>query len=224
MIKVRFDSKDLAKTFASITDFSTGFLDGAKSAKAELIEQIGFATKEMLQDFVDSNARMSPDVLHHVYEWYMTGSPQARLFDIKYSSSQGGLSVNATFSQSKSIKSGAKKPFYNKAIVMEKGISLTIVPRDSNVLAFEENGEQVFTRGPVVVQNPGGPQVAGSFERVFNQFFNSYYSQSFMRTSGLDSRIGDTTAFVNGLRQAKSLGKQAGVSAGRRWLLGKGEL
>lgn len=224
MIKVRFDSKDLAKTFASITDFSTGFLDGAKSAKAELIEQIGLATKEMLQDFVDSNARMSPDVLHHVYEWYMTGSPQARLFDIKYSSSQGGLSVNATFSQSKSIKSGAKKPFYNKAIVMEKGISLTIVPRDSNVLAFEENGEQVFTMGPVVVQNPGGPQVAGSFERVFNQFFNSYYSQSFMRTSGLDSRIGDTTAFVNGLRQAKSLGKQAGVSAGRRWLLGKGEL
>ena len=76
----------------------------------------------------------------------------------------------------------------------------------------------------MVVQNPGAPQVAGSFERVFNQFFNSYYSQSFMRTSGLDSRIGDTTAFVNGLRQAKSLGKQAGVSAGRRWLLGKGEL
>ena len=224
MIKVRFNSKDFAKTFASITDFSAGFLDGAKSAKAELIEQIGHATKEMLQDFVDSNARINPDVLHHVYEWYMTGSPQARLFDIKYSSSQGGLSVNATFSQSKSIKSGAKKPFYNKAIVMEKGISLTIVPRDSKVLAFEENGEQVFTRGPVVVQNPGGPQVAGSFERVFNQFFNSYYSQSFMRTSGLDSRIGDTTAFVNGLRQAKSLGKQAGVSAGRQWLLGKGEL
>jgi hypothetical protein len=224
MIKVKFNSKDFAQTFASITDFSTGFLDGAKNSKAELMEQIGRATKEMLEEFIDSNARVSPDILHHVYEWYMTGSPQARLFDIKYLSSQGGLSVNATFSQSKSIKSGAKKPFYNKAIVMEKGISLTIVPRDSKVLAFEQDGEQVFTGGPVVVQNPGGPQVAGSFERVFNQFFNSYYSQSFMKISGLDSRIGNTTAFVKGLRQAKLLGRQAGISAGRQWLLGKGEL
>jgi hypothetical protein len=224
MISARFDSTDFDKTFRSITEFATGFLDGAKSAKAELIEQIGAATKEMLQDFIDSNARMSPDLLHHVYEWYMTGSPQARLFNIVYSSSQGGLSINSTFSQSRSLKSGAKKPFYNKAIVMEKGISLTIVPRDSQVLSFEENGEQVFTRGPVVVQNPGGPQVAGSFERVFNQFFNSYYSQSFMRTSGLEDRIGNTTAFVNGIRQAKMLGRQAGVNAGHQWMVGKGEL
>jgi hypothetical protein len=59
---------------------------------------------------------------------------------------------------------------------------------------------------------------------VFNQFFNSYYSQSFMKISGLDSRIGNTTAFVKGLRQAKLLGRQAGISAGRQWLLGKGEL
>jgi hypothetical protein len=221
MIGVRFNSTDFAKTFKDITDFSEGFLHGAKLAKTELLEQIGKATREMLQDFIDSNARINPDMLHHVYEWYLTGSPNARLFDIKYSSSRGGLSIDATFSQSKSVKYGSKKPFYNKAVVMEKGIAITIVPRNAKVLAFEENGQTVFTKGPVVVENPGGAQVAGSFQKVFDQFFNSYYSQSFMRTSGLESRIGNTTTFVNGIRRGKMLGKQSGIEVGRNWLVGK---
>lgn len=221
MITVNFNTVELFKDFENITGFASGFLDGAQKGKKELIEQIGRSTKEILEDFIDSNARMNPDLLHHVYEWYLTGSPQARLFDISYSSSAGGLSVNATFSQSRSLKSGSDKPFYNKAIVMEKGISLTITPKNSKVLAFEENGEQVFTKGPVVVQNPGGPQVAGSFERVFRQFFNSYYSQSFLRISGIENRIGNTTAFVNGIRKSKSLGRLQGESVGYRWITGK---
>jgi hypothetical protein len=49
---------------------------------------------------------------------------------------------------------------------MERGISVTVVPRSAQALAFEDNGEQVFTKQPVTIDNPGGSQVAGGFERV----------------------------------------------------------
>jgi len=74
--------------------------------------------------------------LHHVYEWYQTGSPAARLFDINYISNQIGLSFNSTFRQSVSIKSGSKVPFYNKAQIIENGIPVTIRPVSSEVLSF----------------------------------------------------------------------------------------
>lgn len=225
MIKVRFSDTQFIKDMDNIAEYAIGFLEGAESGKRSMLEAVGQSTSEILASFIDSNARVAPDLLHHVYEWYMTGSPQARLFDIRSNVESGGnLSFDATFTQSRSIKSGGKKPFYNKAMVMEKGISLTIQPREGKVLAFEDNGEQVFTSGPVVVQNPGGPQVAGSFSRVFNQFFQSYFKQSFLRVSGLEERIGNTTAFTNNIRKGKAFGKPAGHSVGYRWITGKGAI
>ena len=43
------------------------------------------STKELNQKLIDANARINPATLHHVYEWTKTGSPNARLFDIKFS-------------------------------------------------------------------------------------------------------------------------------------------
>lgn len=222
MIKVRFDDTQFAKDMENIADYAIGFLEGAERGRKSMLEAVGESTAELLAGFIDSNARVAPDILHHVYEWYMTGSPQARLFTIKSNVLSGGsLSFDATLTQSKSLKAGAKKPFYNKAMVMEKGISLTIQPREGKVLAFEDDGEQVFTRGPVIVQNPGGPQVVGSFERTFNTFFDSYFKQSFMRTTGLDQRIGNTTAFVKNIQKGKTMGKSAGNTVGYNWITGK---
>ena len=222
MLKVDFDTKQFAQEMNNITDYAIGFLEGAERGRKEMMWAVGESTREILEQFIDSSAKVNPSTLHHVYEWYMTGSPQARLFEIKANSSTSSISFDATFTQSKSLKAGAKKPFYNKAVVMERGISLTIQPREGKVLAFEDNGEQVFTRGPVVVQNPGGPQVAGSFERVFSQFFESYFKQSFLRISGLEDRLGSVRAFVDNMSKGKALGKSAGQSVGYRWITGKG--
>lgn len=221
MIAPRINDKQFIKEMNNLMNYSVGFLEGAQRGKVELLKEVGIKTKEILEQYLDSSARVSPDLLHHVYEWYQTGSPEARLFDINYHAAAGSLSINATFRQSTTVKNGSKVPFYNKAIVMERGISVTVAPRSSEVLAFEDNGEQVFTRQPVTIENPGGKQVAGSFEKVFREFFERYFTQSFMITSGLDQRIRNTSAFVRGFGRGKSLGKSYGNQVGYRWIAGK---
>ena len=221
MIAPRINDKQFIKEMNNLMNYSIGFLEGAKRGKVELLKEVGIKTKEILEQYLDASARVSPDLLHHVYEWYQTGSPEARLFDIDYSAAAGSLSMNATFRQSTTVKNGSKVPFYNKATVMERGISVTVSPRSSEVLVFEDNGEQVFTRQPVTIENPGGKQVVGAFEKVFREFFERYFTQSFMVTSGLDQRIRNTTAFVQGFGRGKSLGKAYGNQVGYRWIAGK---
>jgi hypothetical protein len=222
MINLEFDTKQFAKDMDNITAYAVGFLEGAERGRKDMMWAVGESTKEILENYIDSNARVAPDLLHHVYEWYMTGSPQARLFEITARSGASTIEFDANFTQSKSLKSGAKKPFYNKALVMEKGIPLTIRPRESKVLAFEDDGEQVFTAGPVTIQDPGGPLVQGSFERTFEAFFQNYFSQSFLRVSGLEDRLENVQAFVRNMSKGQRLGKAAGNSVGYRWITGKG--
>lgn len=221
MIAARINDKQFMREMNNLMNYSVGFLEGAQRGKVELLKEVGIRTKEILGEYLDASARVSPDLLHHVYEWYQTGSPEARLFDINYHAAAGSLSIDATFRQSTTVKNGSKVPFYNKAVVMERGISITVSPRSSEVLVFEDNGEEVFTRQPVTIDNPGGKQVAGSFEKVFKEFFERYFTQSFMVTSGLDQRIRNTTAFVRGFGRGKSLGKSYGNQVGYRWIAGK---
>jgi hypothetical protein len=222
MINVKFDNKLFDKEMKNITNYAIGFVDGARvAARTELVHQIGIKTKEILELYIDSNARTTPNILHHVYEWYRTGSPEARLFNLDYKAGVGSLSLDATFTQSTSIKNGSKTPFYNKASVMERGISIKISPRNSEVLAFEDGGQDVFTKKPVEINNPGGPQVAGSFEKIFSEFFNNYFSQSFMKISGLDEKIKASSSFVSNIGKAKKSGRPLGYSVGYRWIAGK---
>ena len=118
---------------------------------------------------------MNPQLLHHVYEWYRTGSPSARLFDIKYSVAGSGLSFGSTFKQSRTMSKDATTAFYNKARIMENGISVKIKPKKSPVLVFEQDGETIFTKNEIDIKNPGGPSVAGSFENTFDSFFKNYF-------------------------------------------------
>lgn len=222
MINVKFNTDQFSKEMDNIADYAIGFLEGAQLGRSEMMYAIGESTREILEEYIDASARVAPDLLHHVYEWYLTGSPQARLFEVVAKSDARQITFDANLRQSKSIKSGANKPFYNKATVMEKGIPLTIRPRASKVLAFEDEGEQVFTRGPVVVQDPGGPMVQGSFERTFDEFFANYFSQSFLRVSGLQDRMDRTNVFVRNMSRSKSMGKSAGKDVGYRWITGKG--
>lgn len=224
MINLTFDTRQFDKEINNLMEYSIGFLEGAKRGKVELLRQVGERTKDLLGQYLDSSARTNPALLHHVYEWYQSGSPEARLFDLQYRAAGGSLSIDATFTQSSSIKAGSKTPFYDKAIIMERGISVTVVPRSAQALAFEDNGEQVFTKQPVVIDNPGGSQVAGGFERVFSEFFERYFTQSFMKSSGLDERLRNTSAFVRGFNQGKKRGKAYGNQVGYSWIAGKGGL
>jgi hypothetical protein len=105
---------------------------------------------------------------------------------------------------------------------MEEGIPVTIRPRLAQVLTFEENGETVFTRGPVTVDNPGGTQVEGGFEKVFDMFFNRYFSQAFLRVSGIATYLENPQAYKKDMQAGKKMGKTKGVSTGYRWIANAG--
>lgn len=219
MIGAYFDNdKMFIKQMNNLISYSQGFLDGAKAGMPLFLATVGEKTKEILEMFIDSNARANPDALHHIYEWYQVGSPSGRLFDIDYTVNNYGLSMNGELTQSQTVKSGSKDPFYDKAKIMEEGVGVTITPKKSSVLVFEDGGKTVFTKNSVRVENPGGAATQGSFDRVFEMFFTSYFRQSFMEISGLKSQMGSMMSFTNNLPAGMRVGRGAGTSAGLQWI------
>jgi hypothetical protein len=217
-----FNSNQFKKEMNNIVNYSVGFLEGVQKGKTVFLKTVGLETVELMKEFIDSNARVNPDMLHHVYEWNQTGSPSARLYDISYTTSNLGLSFRSSFSQSTSIKDGSRTPFYDKARIMEYGIPVTIRPKVAQVLAFEDGGETIFTQGPVRVDNPGGMQVEGGFEKVFDMFFNRYFSQAFLRVSGIAKYLENPQVYKKDMQAGKKMGKTKGLSTGYRWIANAG--
>jgi len=218
MIKVKFKTTDFMKEMDSIVQYANGFMDGAQAGKKQLLETIGAKTKEILESFIDSNARTNQAVLHHVYEWQQSGNAASRLFDIEYTTSGGGLTLRSTFRQSVSVKNGSTTPFYDKARIIEEGIPVRIKAKVSSVLSFNDGGEQVFTKLPIDVSNPGGSEANGGFQRIVDSFFNSYWKQSFLKTSGIADILRNPIQFKQNLPRAKAGGRSVGYDVGYRWI------
>jgi hypothetical protein len=219
MITVKLNQSKLIKDLNNIVDYSLGFINGVQKGKSIFLNNLGSSVQHILEAFIDSNARSNPQTLHHVYEWYRTGSPDARLFDIRYTVSNVGLSFYSSFRQSTTIKNGSSVPFYNKAEIMENGIPVTIVPKRSSVLAFEQDGETIFTKGPINVDNPGGPAVQNGFQNTVNLFFSRYFTQAFLRTSGLYDYFNNPKVYKKNLQKGRTSGKAAGISTGYAWIV-----
>lgn len=222
-MKILVDDKAFRKDMRNILNYSLGYLDGIQAGKTAFFAVLGKETVELLKEYVDSNARVNPAMLQHMYEWERTGSPDARLFDIGYTISNLGLSVKSTFRQSTSVKNGSSTPFYDKAKIMENGIPVTIVPKKASVLSFtNDDGEQVFSRGPISVDNPGGIAARGSYEKTFDSFFNRYFTQAFLRASGIAKYLETPTLYKKNLGLGKRSGRSAGVQTGFRWIANAG--
>lgn len=217
-LKVDLDTKSLINSLNNLTQYSIGFLNGVEAAAPVIMDNLGKEIIETLKDFIDTNARVDPQTLHHVYEWYQTGSPEARLFDIDYIiRGKDGLSFNYTFSQSSSFANNSNVPFYNKAQIMEKGTPVTIKPKTASVLSFNVDGEQVFTKKPIVIANPGGDGVEGGFEQTIKTFFDSYFTQAFLMTSGVMSHLNDPRAYKTHVLAGSKQGKSLGFKIGYEW-------
>jgi hypothetical protein len=217
-MKAVFEAKAFQKQLNNVVEYSIGFLDGAKNGKKILLDNIAQATIPTLENYIDIEARSNPEALHHVYEWYQTGSPEARLFNITYTISNLGLSFTSNLRQSQSLADGASTPFAAKAKVMEDGRTVIIKPRNGQVLAFEKDGEMIYTKKNVVVPNPGGDDVAGSYERVFDEFFKVYFTQAFLRSSGIMKYLSNPTAYKNNLAAGSRAGRSKGLDTGFKWI------
>jgi hypothetical protein len=202
----------------NIIQYSMGFLDGVQNGKRVFLKNLGAGTIQAMAAYVDVSAKGNPNALHHVYEWYQTGSPSARLFDIDYTVSNLGLTFNSKFRQSRTLKEDSNVPFYNKASIMENGVPVTITPKKSSVLVFEQGGETIFTKNPITVRNPGGDYVAGSFERTIDEFILKYFKQSFLRASGIYDYIKKPVLYKKNFKAGSKMGKSKGVDTGFRWI------
>ena len=217
-MKIIMDDKKFMKEMNNVVEYAIGFLDGTERGKTNLLRNLGEELSTIVGQYIDSSASVNPAELSHVYEWYAVGSPQARLFDIDYVVSGKGLSMNATLTQSSTVKAGSTVPFYNKARIMESGIPVTIKPKNSKVLAFDVNGETVFTKGSVHVDNPGGTAARGGFEEAFKEFFMTYLSQSLLSASGLEYNLRNPGDFKENLNAGKLGGRAVGLRVGYNWI------
>jgi len=218
MISVTFDSNKFFKDMENLVQYSTGFLEGTQSGKKNLMENFAYSAIDALKQYIDSNARVNPAMLSHVYEWYQTGSPEARLFNLRCEVTGSGARIISSFRQSSAIKDGSNVPFYDKARIMEEGTPVTMSPKRSPVLAFEVDGETVFTKNTVTVLDPGGPEAQGAYEAVFNEFFNRYFTQSYIRSSGIFSHLENPKPFSDNFAAGIRGGKSIGFKTGYEWI------
>jgi hypothetical protein len=213
-----YDDKQFMRDMQNIVEYSMGFLDGIKDGHKKFLDNVGASTIQTLKEYVDTMARVDQNLLHHVYEWNRVGSPDARLFDINYVVRGDGLSISSTFKQSSSVKNGSKVPFYDKARIMEQGIPVTIKPKMATALSFESDGETVFTKKDIQVSNPGGQAVQGGFEETFNRFFDVYFTQAFLYSSGISEYLKNPIDFKSNLKSGKKGGRSVGKRVGYNWI------
>lgn len=220
MISVRFDLKDLNKTLNNVVGYSNGFFDGIEMEKIQFNRILGGYTAEALGYYIDSKARMNPNSLHHVYEWNRVGDKGSRLFSFNVNATNSNISFMGKFMQSRSVSENSDEPFLNKAEIMENRIAITVEPRNSDVLVFEDNGETVFTSTSIYIANPGGDAVAGSFGEVVDEFFSVYFTNSVL--SPILKDLENIREFSDNFYQGSKSGRTAGVIAGRKYMTIKG--
>jgi len=222
MFSVKFDLKKFNKDMRNLITYSEGFVEGVMLGRRAFLDNFGRVIIEGMKQFIDSMAKVDPQILQHVYEWNRVGSPEARLYSLTYSVTPMGIVIGSSFRQSASIKPGSKKPFYDKARIMEAGIPITVAPRESRVLVFEENGETVFTTKPVQINDPGGPAAKGGFQKTLNIFFSQYFTQAFLLSSGIMNRLQNLSAYKRNLNVGIRIGRSKGKETGYRWIVEAG--
>lgn len=222
MLRVKINSKEINKILENSVSYSYGFLEGAEIDQILFNQRLGEYAAESLCLYIDAQARGNPDAFHHVYEWGTTGNKGSRLFEIKSTASKRIITFSGKFLQSRVPSPTSDSVFYDKAEVMESGIKIIVEPKSANVLAFESDGEMVFTTNSVVIENPGGPEVEGSFGRAVDNFFDSYFTKSLLRP--FMKKLSSPTEFVESFAAGAKAGKSAGITAGKRYMRSAGSI
>lgn len=216
-MKVTIQDSQFLKDMRNIVNYSEGFLEGAQKGENVFLQKLGRQIQAIAEEYIDTMSRVDPASLHHVYEWYQVGNPNARLFEITSVAKASKLSFTVNFLQSVSLANGAKMPFYDKASIMESGTPVTIAPKNSQVLVFNSNGMPVFTKKEVTVENPGG-DVQGRFQNTFEEFFNNYIYSNLFDVTGSRYTLSNPKQFSDNFKSGKINGRVAGVSAGYEWI------
>jgi hypothetical protein len=217
MYSVRFDGKKAMKTLNNIVKYSEGFIRETKAKEGYVASRMADMSIEGFYDFLDNLARTSPGMLHHVYEWGQVGNPSARLYELKKQlTGKQSVKISSTFLPSTSVSENSSQPFTDKAEIMEEGIQIVIDEVQADALFFQVNGEEFFRSGPIVIANPGGEAVRGSFLKSFDTFYNKYFEDVYLRSINFYEYFRRPEIFAKnfgaGARGGASVGRQTALS------------
>lgn len=221
MYRVRIDSKKAMKVLNNVVRYSEGFIKETEAKESYVASKLAGASINGFYQYLDTLARTNPGMLHHVYEWGQVGNPEARLVELKKAVSGGRASIDADFLTSSSTPEGGTEPFYEKAQVMEDGVPVVINEVNAQALFFQIGGEEFFRVGPIVVENPGGEATRGSFVRAFEEFYNVYFDQMYLRAIRFYDHFKDARPYARNFSAATkssnayAMGKKTALS----WIL-----
>jgi hypothetical protein len=202
MIQVKIDGKKASKMLDNLIKYSNGFLEETKSKESTVTQRLADLSIDGFYDYLDQLARVNPAMLHHVYEWGRVGDPSSRLFELKRALSRNNAIISSEFIKSEVPSNSSNEPFYEKAKVMEEGIPIIIQEVRAQALFFEIDGEEYFRTGPIVIENPGGPDVRGSFVEQFQQFYNVYLEDVYLRAIRFYEYFMDTKEYEKNFKDA----------------------
>jgi hypothetical protein len=211
------NSKQAMKVLNNVVDYSEGFIRESKARESYVAGKIASTSITGFYEYLDVLARTNPSMLHHVYEWGQVGDPGSRLVELKKILAGKKVGVNAKFLPSTSVPENGSEAFWNKAEIMEEGITVEINEVSAQALFFQIDGEEFFRTGPIIIENPGGEQVRGSFIRAFEEFYNNYLDQVYLRSIRFYDHFTKSREFESNFNAAVRSGSAA--SMGRRTAL-----
>jgi hypothetical protein len=217
MYSLRFDGKETMKVLNNLVAYSNGFITESKAKQGYVASKMADLSITGFYEFLDTMARMHPGMLHHVYEWGQVGDPAGRLYDLKKVLTGNSAEISADFLQSNSTPEGGNEPFFNKAEIMEDGVSVVINEVQAKALFFQVDGEEFFRSGPIFIANPGGAAVRGSFVTFFEQFYNEYFERVYLESIKFYDSFRNPQQFSRNFRSAMKSGNAGAI--GRRTAL-----
>lgn len=218
MLQLKIDSRQINRILENASSYSYGFLEGTQINQIVFNQKLGLFIENALGKYIDSKAKMNPQSLHHVYEWNRVGSSDSRLFRFNAKVSKTIISITGKFLQSKSLPPSGNEPFSDKANIMENQIAVFVSPKNSSVLVFEDNGETIFTPNTIYIEHPGGAEVAESFAKAFDEFFNIVLTGSLLHSSGIFEKLSNPKEFAQWFPDGVVGGKNVGVKSGKKYM------
>ena len=180
MFSVKVDGKEAKKVLHNLVEYTDGFITETQAQQSTITQRMTDLSIDHFYSYLDQLARVNPGMLHHVYEWGRVGDPESRLYELKRKLTKNTGLVTADFLLSETPSPSSDQVFYDKASIMEDGITVTINEVNAEALFFEIDGVEYFRTGPIVIENPGGPDVRGSFVEQFEEFYNTYFDKIYL--------------------------------------------
>lgn len=216
MTSALFDGTDLMRVLNNTVDYAQTYLREIHLGQAKFNSQVAVYVKNLLYKYIDSQARLYPERLAHVYEPGFNGAASQRLFTFETHSTLEDITFTARFNHSTLPSTEGGVAFEQRAQIMEDGMAVTIAPKNGNVLAFDVDGETVFTTKPITIDHPGGPEAAGAFKDTIDSFFNQYLTNVVMMP--IFEKMSKSRAFTNYFSAGVQSPSNAGRAAARQFL------